>query len=201
MYRDLLFVRFMSCLVVLPSISKPPSSQSAYRQRNQYPDGHLLASIRAIRRSLTPLLHSLSLPPVSTMVMLRLAIWYAPLRFLGNLSTTVLVYLFQVVHCGIVNLLRTASLQLCYNSIVGLGGFEPPRQLASSCQDYHGCQLRHSPSAENLVEGSPPSPPSTESPCKRHYHNLYLLSSFVCWCFVSNCGIVCWPGEKYGKAY
>ena len=162
LYLGLLSVLVIIFLVVFPSISKLLSSQSAYRQRNQYPDGHLLAMIRAIRRSLTPLLHSLSLPPVSTMVMLRLAIWYAPLRFLGNLSTTVLVYLFQVVHCAIMHSFRTVSLQPCYNSIVGTGGLEPPRQMtASSCQDYRACQLHHAPtSSENQGEGSLPDYPS-----------------------------------------
>lgn len=167
----------MSRLVVSPSRSKPLLSQSAYRQRNQYPDGHLLPRIRVINRSLTPLLHSLSLPPVSTTVMLRLAIWYVPLRFLGSLSTAALVYLFQVVHCGIAGLLRTATLQPCYNSIMTAGGLEPPRQLsASSCQDYCGCQLHHAVYSENQEGGSLPTQTPSEFPLLKSYHNLWFLS-------------------------
>jgi hypothetical protein len=162
LYLGLLPVRFISRLVVSPSISKPLSSQPAYRQRNQYPDGHLLLRSRAINRSLTPLLYSLSLPPVSTIVRLRLAIWYAPRLLLGSLSISLLVYLFHVVHCAIMPSSSTEPLQLCYNIMyMTAGGLEPPRQLpASSFQSYRACLLHHavSESGEGGLAKDCPSP-------------------------------------------
>ena len=172
LYLGLLPVLVISLLVVLPSSSKPLSNKSAYWQRKKYPDGHLFCIRRDIRRPLTPPV-SLLLPPESTIVILRLAIWYVPL-LLGNLSITALVYLFQAVHCAILLPLRTKSLHLCYNTIVTAGGFEPPRQLASGCQDRHVCQFHHAVRSENLVEGdSLPAQPSTKSHLKnipKHGH-------------------------------
>lgn len=50
---------------------------------------------------------------------------------------------------------------MCYNNTtyksppmvrVTAGGLEPPRQLASGCQDRHVCQFHHAVSVENLGE-------------------------------------------------
>ena len=186
LYLGLLPVLDMSLLVVLPSKSKPLSNQFAYRQRNQYPDGHLLFKSRDIRRSLIPLLYSLSLPPASMMVILRLAIWYAPHLLRGSLSTTALVYLFQVVHCAILFPLRTESLQPCYNiTYMTAGGLEPPRQLASGCQDRYVCQFHH---AVGENRGSAPAklllPPT---PLQNIIKGVYLFVNIICGNYIRKC--------------
>jgi len=76
------------------------------------------------------------------------------------------------------------TLHSCYNVftyksppvvIVALGGLEPPRQLASGCQDRYVCQFHHSAveSGEGDLAKDCPSP---KLPQIKHYHNICRLS-------------------------
>ena len=69
-----------------------------------------------------------------------------------------------------------SPLQSCYNTIVTAGGLEPPRQLASGCQDRYVCQFHHAV-VRKLVEGdSLEAQPSIKSPYCKDYHEPCLLS-------------------------
>jgi len=172
------------CLAaVLASKSSPLVNPSAYLQRKKYPVGCWLCINLSISRPRTPFI-SLSLLPFAILILFRAAISYSP-RLFGNLAITSLVNCFQVVHCAMLSSCKNNTLQLCYNIstykpppmvMMTAGGLEPPRQLASGCQDRYVCQFHHAVRSENLVEGCPPRPPSTESPCERQYHNLRYLS-------------------------
>jgi len=176
LYFGLLPVLVISLLVVLPSISRPLSNKSAYWQRKKYPDGHLLCMSRSISRPLTPL--SLSLPPESTIVILRLAIWYVP-RLLGTLSMTSLVYLFQVVQRAIPFSLRTVSLQPCYNSMMA-GGLEPPKAQGRRVPISVCMPFQHAVRFENLEGESLLANPPSKLPYEKHIPDDTRLSSVIC---------------------
>ena len=48
------------------------------------------------------------------------------------------------------------------------GGLEPPRQLASGCQDRHVCQFHHAVNSENLEGENLPAKTPSESPYSRY---------------------------------
>ncbi len=78
-----------------------------------------------------------------------------PLTALCQKSVSIMYFgtFSSIFHLVILRLKNT--LQACYNTItyksppMGTGGFEPPRQLASGCQDRHVCQFHHTPISEN----------------------------------------------------
>lgn len=105
-------------------------------------------------------------PMYSTTLPLAFPISYTPASLMDKACMTAFVNGVHIALIGITNLLRMTYLQPCYNTIVGLGGFEPPRQMsASSFQSYRACQLHHSPNFENLDGESQPATTPSESPC------------------------------------
>ena len=62
-------------------------------------------------------------------------------------------------------------LQPCYNITVTAGGLEPPRQLASGCQDRYVCQFHHAVSVENLEGESLPAVTPSKSPSNNNIPN------------------------------
>ena len=172
LYFGLLPVLVIILLVVLPSISRPLSNKSAYWQRKKYPDGHLLFMRRFISRSLTPLLYSLSLPPMSTIVILRLAIWYAPRLLFGNLSITVLVYLFQVPHRAIVSSFsksgvirfKASAISITPNAMSCLIFNSKMKITLQAC--YNVTTYKSPPAVIMTAEGLEPSRQLTASSCQ-----------------------------------
>ena len=90
---------------------------------------------------------------------------------------------------GIITSYMKTTLQLCYNIatyksppvvIMALGGFEPPRQLASKPQTCHVCQFHHS--ADYTAEGTGKTQDDFPSADLQliSYHNLRILSILIC---------------------
>jgi len=78
---------------------------------------------------------------------------------------------------------------MCYNTItyksppvviMTAGGLEPPRQLASGCQDRYVCQFHHAVSSENLEGESLPAETPSKSPCNKNTPDDGCLSRVIC---------------------
>lgn len=115
----------------------------------------------------------LLLLPLYMMALAALANWYAP----SSCGTRLIFSKVNLDHLFCIGMIHLLS-PIWYNmgtTDLALGGLEPPRQLASGCQDRHVCQFHHSAVRSG---GSAPAkmllPLST--PQLRNYHKTHPLS-------------------------